>query len=607
MDSRITRQSLTQTVSQDLFPKTIGEMFDYADWMYTHFGTYTQALKNAVRYFLGDISVTPADTDKNMGPTERAETIEDLLTTYTIFSILGRVGDDYVQWGNSFTSIDLVRRRRFTCPSCKFIFPADTALDLSYSNGTFRVACPSCKYRGSMDHHEAIDGNAPLRVQFWNPRTVSIEYNPITKNKYYTIIPPDSWVKAFKEGGVRFFAETPIDALEALDMGRALEIANPAYFKHLATPSPATIEDTLGGWGLPLFLSEFETVIHLLMMRRYNEAILSDFVIPFRTLSPPSTGAVGTVSEPLETINLSDFKSQMQLMIGEHRDNPTSIKIAPYPVQYQIFGGEAKDLIPLEIKDAITDELLNAMCIPLEFKAMTMTQGGGPPTGLRRFEKVWAAHVAALDEWLQWFCDCRTNLLKVQAIKAKLVKSSIYEDDLSREYKVKLGMGDAISKETAFKPLGIDFREESIKMMDERSLMMQQEEKFAEEMKAADALKEGMGAPPAGTEQLYQYLDMQAMQAQGGMPQQGMPPQGGGMPPPQPGAPGGEDIESLWAQAEQMAEEIRTLPAEERRSQLINLKKTNVHLHAFVTQIFETIEQQAAREGVAASRQPQGM
>lgn len=604
MDHQITKHSLTQTVSYDLFPKTIGEMFDYADWMWTHFGTYSQALKNAVRYFLGDITISPADSDKTLDAKEREEKMEALENTYNIFQLLGKVGDEYIQWGNCFTSVELTRSRRLTCPECKLLFPAANAPELSYNNSSFRGKCPKCAYRGKMTHIETVDDGADIKIQFWDPRLISIKYSPITKTKRYTIIPPAEWKELFKEGDPHFFAETPIDFLDALDQDADLELRS-EYFKHLATPSPSTIEDKLGGWGLPLFISEFETVIHLLMMKRYNEAILSDFVMPFRVLSPPPTGQNAVAADPLNTINMGDFKSQMLRMVKEHRENPTGIQVAPFPVQYQIFGGEAKDLIPIDIEDAVVAKLLNAMCIPLEFKEMTMTNTGGPPTGLRRFEKVWATHVSALDEWLQWFCDCWTDLLKVQAITARLVKSSIYEDDLSREYKVKLGMGDAVSKDTAFKPLGIDYRVEKSKMMDERIFEQEQEEQYMKYMQAAEALKEGMGVPPAGLEQLYQYMDMQAAQQQGMMPQEGggMPPPQGGMP--QPGGPGGEDIESLWAQAEQAAEEIRTLPAEQRRSQLINLKKTNAALHAFVTQIISTTEQQAAQQGVEASRQPQ--
>jgi len=281
--------------------------------------------------------------------------------------------------------------------------------------------------------------------------------------------------------------------------------------------------------------------------------------------------------------------------------NPTDVQVAPFPVSYQIFGGEASKLIPLDIEDSIITRLLNSMCIPVEFKVMSMTNTSGPPTGLRRFEKVWATHVAALDGWLQWFCDCRTDLLRAQALKVRLVKSSIYEDDLSREYKVKLGMGNAISFDTAFKPLGIDYTVEMAKMQDERNFQMEMEERNQAALAAAEELKAGMGGPPTGSQQLMAHQQAQM----GGMPpQDGMPPPQGM--PPQPSQPGqAADLESLWAEAEVVAEQIRVLPSDQRRSQLVNLKKTNPPLHAFVKQIIETTEQQAAQQGVAASRQPQ--
>lgn len=600
MDTNISPSVFARSISTKMFPQTIGDMLDYSDWMWTHFGTYTEALKNAVRYFLGEITVQPADVDKTLGGRERAEATEELIGGYRIFELLGRVGDEYVQWGNSFTSVELPTKRKVTCPRCGLFMPATEVGSLRYGGGGFTGSCPSCRHTGAMPHVDSPDTTSPMRVVFWNPRAVSITYSPVTKSKRYTINPPSSWTRAFQEGDSHFFAETPLEILKALDTGGVLEI-DPAYFKHLATPSPSTMEDLLHGWGLPLFMSEFETVIQLQMMKRYNEAILSDFVVPWRVLSPPPTGAGQVEADPLGTLDMGGFRTQMQRMVASHRMNPTDVQVAPFPVSYQIFGGEASKLIPLDIEDSIITRLLNSMCIPVEFKVMSMTNTSGPPTGLRRFEKVWATHVAALDGWLQWFCDCRTDLLRAQALKVRLVKSSIYEDDLSREYKVKLGMGNAISFDTAFKPLGIDYTVEMAKMQDERNFQMEMEERNQAALAAAEELKAGMGGPPTGSQQLMAHQQAQM----GGMPpQDGMPPPQGM--PPQPSQPGqAADLESLWAEAEVVAEQIRVLPSDQRRSQLVNLKKTNPPLHAFVKQIIETTEQQAAQQGVAASRQPQ--
>ena len=56
--SRVINADLLRTVSRTLFPKTMGEVIDWSDYMWMHFGRYTNALKNAVRYFLGDFIVS---------------------------------------------------------------------------------------------------------------------------------------------------------------------------------------------------------------------------------------------------------------------------------------------------------------------------------------------------------------------------------------------------------------------------------------------------------------------------------------------------------------------------------------------------------------------
>jgi hypothetical protein len=94
-----------------------------------------------------------------------------------------------------------------------------------------------------------------------------------------------------------------------------------------------------------------------------------------------------------------------------------------------------------------------------------------------------------------------------------------------------------------------------------------------------------------------------AMAQQGGAG--GMPPMGGAMPMPT-GAPtdgaSASSVEDLWMQAEQEAMNIVSLPPEQRRSALINLKKTNESLHALVSANIDKIENDAAMQGKAAMR-----
>ena len=594
-DTNLSRHDLIRSLSTQLFPGTLGEILDWSDWMWIHCGTYTQALQNAIRYFLGDISIEVTDSDKT-GSAEREQVRDDLLDSYKVFDLLGKAGDEYVQWGNSFSTVAPAVRRTMYCPLCRSTFPAKQCEDIRYGAKQFTGTCPMCLKHSTLKNTETMDETVPLQVTFWNPRLIDIEYCPTTRTCEYYLNPGKEWVQSFSEQLHAFVCDTRLEFLQALDQKRRIKMDG-KYFKHLKPPLPSTIEDSLMGWGLPLYLSEFDKVIEILMLKRYNEAILSDYLIPFRAISPPPASGSPS-SDPMLTYNMGDFRSKVMEMIASHRANPTSIHVSPFPLHYQLMGGEAKSLIPIEIQDKANAELLSAMCIPIEFAQMSIANSGGPPVGLRRFEKVWSSRIGALDDWLQWFCDCRTDILRTPSVRCRLVKTSIYDDDMSRDLKIKLGMAGIISKNTALRPLGIDYSSEQLLIRDETD----REQSLAEEKQLSDAkraeLQGAMMEPPPGVNQLM------ASQQGGAMPP-GAPPMGGGMPPPAGGGGQAADIEQLWAQAEQTAPQIMTAPPSERRSMLINLSKENPQLHAFVKTIIEKTEQQAGQQGVNAVREGQ--
>lgn len=594
-DNKLGRHELTRSLSVKIFPRTLGEMFDWADWLWMHKGVYSQALINSVRYFLGDISVESVDTE-NSGTDERDKVLNDLEDSYGIFELLGKAGDEYVQWGNSFATAAPDLKRTFICRKCKTSYPATEASRVSYTQGLFSATCPFCKHAGEIDHVDRTDKNAPLKVTFWNPRLIDIDYCASTKDCEYYLNPSREWETSFGEKNHLFLTTTRTEFLDALDTATRIKM-DKDFFIHLKPSLPSTLEDVMKGWGLPLFMSSFEKVVELMMLSRYNEALLADYLIPFRVISPPGTNE-GVRGEPMLTMNLGDFREQALKMISQHRSNPTGIHVSPAPISYQVLGGEATNLIPIDIMDKCINDLLSGMCIPLEFREMTMANSGGPPVALRRFEKVWGAHVDALDRWLQWLCDCRTAILQAPAVRVKLIKASIYDDDMSRDLKAKLAIGGTLSMDTGLRPLGVTYELEQVKKRDEEMRQLKLDMEFQQQMEAQQELQGVMAEPQPGVMALAQQQQMQA-EGMGAMPDAAAPPQGGG---------GGEqpaDVDQLWAQAEQMAQQIISAPPEERRSMLINLSKTNPQLHAFVKRIIEQAEQQAGQQGVAALRQGQ--
>ena len=590
----ISKHDLIQTLSRKLTPKTVGEMLDWADWLWYHFDTYTNALKGAVRYFLGDIDVK-AKNDSANGD-ERRKIMGELYRDYDIMDLLGRVGDEFIQWGNCFTSVEPVRKRTLYCPKCRATHIAERVDNLNFRKGSFWGDCPTCNATNvEMPFTDVIDDSKPLRVVFWNPRLVGIEYCPTTKESDYYVAPSETWKEAWSNQNNKFLADTDVKILTAMEKGVRIHM-NKEFFFHAKTYAPATREDLLHGWGMPLFMNCFPKCVQIMLLDKFDEAILANHVVPFTIISPSPQGSGNTPSDdPLRTVNLGSFREQMERMISMHHANPTHIQIAPYPIQYQLLGGEAKQLVPVDLRAQKVQDLLQAMNI-LDFSQM---QGqGGPPPNLRFFEKVWGIHINTLNHWGQWLCDARTALLKSTPVDFSLVKSSIYENDMTMEYKVKLAMGGMISMDTGLRALGIDYDLEQTKMRDEQQRAAEIAADDEEDNARAEELKASMYSPQPGTTKL-----MAAQQPPGGGAPAPAP--GGAVPPTGGGGGQAADINALWDQAQQMASQIISEPPEQRRSDLINLSKTNPELHSFVKTCIDQMENQAATQGKAMARQGQ--
>lgn len=78
----------------------------------------------------------------------------------------------------------------------------------------------------------------------------------------------------------------------------------------------------------------------------------------------------------------------MQQSLKQVKENPTTWIISPIPVQYQMLGGEAKQLAPVELMEWYTSQILADMGIPQEFRQTTF-QVVAPTMGLRMFERQW--------------------------------------------------------------------------------------------------------------------------------------------------------------------------------------------------------------------------
>jgi len=210
--------------------------------------------------------------------------------------------------------------------------------------------------------------------------------------------------------------------------------------------------------------------------------------------------------------------------------------------------------------------------------------------------------------------DLVNNISRVMSwepVGAKLQRVT-HADDLNRQMaKLQLMQGQLVSKTTGLKSVGLDYEEETKRMLEEQRIYDEEQQRMQKEMEQAQQMQD-----------LAQSGDMSQNMGQAGAGATGAPPGGapqGGAPapaggPPGPGQPTAVDQfimqrqnapniprtpEDMQQQAQLIANQLLSLPDAQKDSELIKLKRGDPTMHALVTSIIDDIRQQARSQGGA--------
>lgn len=487
-----------------------------------------------------------------------------------VMTQLAEIGDDFMAYGNCFISLYFPFDRFLICPDCYSVYHIET-VDYAFRlrDAQFSGYCPKCQRVVTFDREDRRSPDLDrVKLIRWNPKYIRLRVHPISGQIEYYLEMDPQFTRLLQEGNRFFLNQTPWSMIEAVrtsqrSEGNAIFKFKPESIYHLKEPTLAGL--LIRGWGIPPIMPNFKLAFYIQVLRRYDEAIALDFIMPFRVLYPDQTGPAG--QDPLATMNTANFVSAMQNMIDRKRKNITDVQVSPFPIGYQMLGGEAKTLAPKESISLAIDELLNAVGFPAELYKGTLSIQAFP-VALRLFEKTWGSLVDGYNDILQWLVTRMARHFAWGEVNAKLRSVTLADDIERKALALQAAAGMDISKGTAYRPLGIDYLREQEKVVEEQAAIQRLQQEAMEEQQAQQLA--GQGA------------DQSVMQ--------------GDMTATAPGATPGDVYEQAKSLAQQLL--IQT-PETQRRGMLIKIKQSNPTLHALVIQQMADMRQQMASQGQA--------
>lgn len=620
--------------TDSLYPNTLLETFDWANWIRTRYGDYESLIHRAVSYFLNGVDLV---SNSDLDTTSLNSYEEKLLKKHNILTTLSEIGMDLHFNGNVFLSVMQPIRRALKCPECgsiRYLSHITRGEDYEFSKGTFTGSCPGCDAKGlEFTVLDYVDSTAlnPLSIINWNPYNVRLDSCTITGRERISYVPSKE-DKDFVEDTTRASAleSLPMKLLEAISTDQVIEFKD-GFCLHLKTATNAINRGNTKGWGLPSWLKSFKFMVMLLLLERQLESGIKDFILPIRLLFPsPSTLSSG--SDPMAgnsfNLPLNQIKGAVTQAITNQAKKHSSWHMVPAPVEQLQLGGDGKVLIPVDILEYVKTQLMDSQCIPQEFaKSSLFSLANTQPQGLRMFEHTWKQQVEEYDKFLVWYLDRCNKLLSWPSLEGVINRPSVENDPARMQMLYEMAGQGVISKSTLLRSMSIDPRSEAKVIEEERVNDAIQETALNNRLMQLQAT----GDIVSLNTQESLMAAQSAMQgedpnAQGGAPVEGGEAPAGGAPAPQGGGyiqqptqtgdpmrdisnfaslqPGANpSVEQLQIDAQLATEYIVNTPLGTARNQLYAmLREKNETLHAIVLTMVDKSEARAKNQGLEQAR-----
>lgn len=374
-------------------PRKLKNLFTLCEYLYFNSPQIFAALNKFALYPITDLNYS---TD-NAALKEKYKRL--LEKTLRMKGKLVTCGIDYQLYGNTFVSLYFPFRRFLKCPSChhreniKFV-----KYKFKLKGLQFNYKCDQCgqQVTGKVDDQH-IRYAKDINIIRWDPKTIDIEANPITGDMEYYYNIPERIVDRVRRGDRSILDTIPYPFLETIAERKLFKFGKNQIY-HMRKEAPAGIDVS---WGYPAVASLVKQFFYVAVLRKANEAIALEHVLPFRVLHPSQSTQA---ADPTVTISLSNWVSETKMNYKAWRRDPLHLMFAPIPVGVTHIGGQGKAMMVTgEIREA-EESMIVGLGFPREFLYGGLTASAAPVT-LRMLENQLLNYTDQLLGLTQWTAD----------------------------------------------------------------------------------------------------------------------------------------------------------------------------------------------------------
>jgi hypothetical protein len=451
-------------VAHTYLPVTVKGLFKWCRYYFL-----TNPLINATVFKLSEYPVTDIIIDHPSAEVKKrwTEYYQDHLR-WNPFRV--ESGLDYHAYGNACISLGFPFKKYLYCKACNFRDEAGKIrAQWIFTSFQFRMTCPSCGYVGDALAKDFYYKNASgIKTIRWNPEDIEITYNDISGEYTYFYTIPAVVRNDIVIGRKDVVEGMPQVFIQAMREQKGVIFSKDNFF-HMRRPTLATQDR---GWGTPLLLPVLKDTFYLQVMKKAQEAILLEHVVPLRVLFPQAGSGS---SDPYMTINLIDWRDQVAAEIARWRYDNNYIPVMPLPLGNQTIGGDGRALMLTQEITTWSDQILNGMGVPVEFIRGGLSYAG-TNVSMRMMENMFLGYISRQKALAKFVMKQVASYLGWPEANIRFKPFKMADDLQRKAYLFQLNSANKVSDTTLLADSDLDQGEEN-------EIMIRETDKRIEAMK----------------------------------------------------------------------------------------------------------------------------
>jgi hypothetical protein len=180
-------------------------------------------------------------------------------------------------------------------------------------------------------------------------------------------------------------------------------------------------------------------------------------------------------------MDMLDWNVHVQRIIAAHRRDPNAIHTSPFPLTYQVLGGETKNMVPIDLLNYGENYQLNAIGVPPQMQHGDL-QTQTAPIAVRLFERHWMSIPRDANRFLRWLVSKLSPKLGWKPVRIRLEIPNVIDNLDQLMLKMQLADKGDLAATTLLKILGYSFEEQKRIQKDEAKLVAKLETEQQEEL-----------------------------------------------------------------------------------------------------------------------------